>query len=148
MKIKTFLTIFCFLIFYKVSLANNCCPKFIDVAAGEYHTLALARDGSLWACGGDPYDPLLYQLGLGNISASVLSLQRIGGLDNVIAFDAGWQHSLAVDSNHFCWSFGYDDEGQLGNGPGQQNSSVPIKVHGLNNDANGLRNIVKVSGKR
>ncbi|MGA2914797.1 MAG: right-handed parallel beta-helix repeat-containing protein [Sedimentisphaerales bacterium] len=136
------------LLFSQVCFAQTC-AVLKDIAAGEVHTLALAEDGSLWATGynGDG------QLGLGN-STSVSSLQRVHGpndagfLNHIIAFDGGWYHSLAVDSNHYCWAWGGDGSGQLGNGPNEDSCSVPILVHGLNNDANGLRNIVKVSAGR
>ncbi len=59
-----------------------------------------------WACGGDYYDyySYYYQLGLGDISENVLSLEQvkgpngIGNLNNIISFDAGWEHSLAVQN--------------------------------------------------
>ena len=134
--------------------SNQFCAKLKAISAGESHTLALDEYGSLWACGGgEPY----YQLGLGDISENVLYLQRvrgpngIGKLNNVIVFDAGWEHSLAVlEPNGLVFAWGYDDEtyGMLGNGQNEGSSNVPIKVHGLNNDPNGLRNIVKVSAGR
>ncbi|MGB8225927.1 MAG: right-handed parallel beta-helix repeat-containing protein [Sedimentisphaerales bacterium] len=158
MKSKIFSIILSVLIFAQVCFAQVC-AKLVDITAGENHTLALAEDGSLWSCGGGDGS---YALGLGGISP-VYSLQRIhdgemnttsGYLENIIAFDAGWFHSLAVDSNHFCWAWGSQDDvssggyGLLGNGPNEGSSNVPILVHGLNNDANGLRNIVKVAAGR
>ena len=86
------------------------CAKLKDISAGEAHTLAFAEDNRLWSCG---YGPL----GLGNEVSQVLSLQRvlglngIGYLEHIIAFDAGWEYSLAVDSNGFCLAWGYDSYG-------------------------------------
>jgi parallel beta-helix repeat protein len=153
MKIKVLSVILSVLIFSQC-WSTQSCAKLKAISAGEGHTLALDEYGSLWACGGgEPY----YQLGLGNISENVLYLRQVHGpngvgkLNNVIAFDAGWVHSLAV-ANGFCYAWGVDYyenvHGILGNGPGQQDSSVPIRVHGLNDDLNGLRNIVKVSAGR
>jgi len=136
------------LIFPQVCFAQLC-ARLKDISAGENHTLALADDNSLWACGTGP-------LGLGDGVEQVPSLQRVHGpndvgyLNNIINFDAGWEHSLAVDSNGFVWAWGSYDEyyGMLGNGPNEGSSNVPIRVHDVNNDVNGLRNIVAVSAGR
>ena len=83
--------------------STQSCAKLKATSAGEGHTLALDEYGGLWACGGgEPY----YQLGLGDISGNVLYLQRvkgpngIGNLNNVIAFDAGWKHSILSVSRY------------------------------------------------
>jgi len=81
----------------------NMCAKIKRVSGGEYHTLALMEDNTLWACGGTSlYN---YQLGLGSEVYGVVSLQQVKGengvghLENIVAFDAGLLHSLAVDAN-------------------------------------------------
>jgi len=124
------------------------CAKLVDVSEGEVHILALDNHGNLYSCGGnsDCYD----QLGLGDISETVLSLQlvhgpnNVGFLNHVIAFDAGWYHSLAVDSNGSCWSFGTDTRGQLGNG-NEGSSNVPVRVHGVHDGIAGRTNAGDIS---
>jgi alpha-tubulin suppressor-like RCC1 family protein len=136
------------ILFSQISSAEYC--AFLkDVRCGESHTLAIDDNNNLWACGES------YATGLGS-GDRVYSLQRVKGLNNVgflsnvIAFDAGWYHSLAVTSDGLCLAWGTADGtyGLLGNGPNEGDSNVPIKVHGLNNDSNGLKHIVKVSAGR
>jgi len=115
------------------------CANLKSVSAGETHTLALSDDNSLWVCGSDEGDGIEYGylLGLGNDVTSSYSLKQVHGeddfgyLNNIVSYDAGWLHSLAADSNTL-WSWGYDDLGQLGNGPGYQDWEFPQKVHGVN----------------
>lgn len=143
-----------FLILTILSVINNICMAALygrlkQVSGGEHHTLALMEDKSLWATGGNREG----QAGLGSDVNNVYSLQRvlgengIGFMENVTAFDAGLGHSLIVDSNGYVLAVGYDNVGQLGNGPGWTNSDVPLKVHGVN-DVNFLKNIVAVSAGR
>ena len=89
------------LIFSQISFAQLC-SILKDVRCGESHTLALDDNNGLWACGGGGY-----ARGLGVVSDTILSLQRVlcgdtntasGYLENVISFDAGWKHSLAVSN--------------------------------------------------
>ena len=102
--------------------------KFIAVAAGAYHSLALADDGSVWSWGYNIYG----QLGLnGETSLSPQLLERfieLGSLDQstdepekqnkaplkICAVKAGGMTSLAIDSLGALW--------MLGNCP-QENSS-------------------------
>ena len=128
--------------------STQSCVRLKAISAGEGHTLALDEYGNLWACGDNGY----WQLGLGTGVTQVLYLQRVHGpngvgfLNNIIAFDAGWYHSLAVDSNGSVFAWGTDTQGQLGNG-NEGSSSVPVRVHGVN-DVNFLKNIIAVSAGR
>jgi alpha-tubulin suppressor-like RCC1 family protein len=143
------LTILSVVLFSQIGFAQSC-AKLVNVSIGDMHMLALDARHNLWACGAGA-------LGLGDVSGTAFSLRRVldgeanstsGYFENVISFDAGEDHSLAVTADGFCWSFGDDAFGKLGNGPNRVDSSVPIKVHGLGNDSNGLRHIVKVSAGR
>jgi len=156
MKSRIFSIILSVVLFSQISFAQLCLI-LKDVRCGESHTLALDDNNGLWACGGGGY-----ARGLGVVSDSILSLQSVldgemnttsGYLENIISFDAGWKHSLAVTADGYCFAWGYEDEGYggcglLGNGPNEGDSSVPILVHGLNNDPTGLKHIVKVSAGR
>ena len=110
------------------------CGRINAVSAGEDHSLALAYDGSLMACGSNG----IYQLGIGDDTSNQLTLQRVKGINGtgfltgVNIFDAGWYHSLAV-SNGILVSWGTNSKGQLGNisiGNGYY-ASTPIKVKGI-----------------
>ncbi|HBR19662.1 MAG: hypothetical protein A2Y13_01780 [Planctomycetes bacterium GWC2_45_44] len=151
MKSRIFSVILSVFLFTQISFAQLC-SVLKDAHIGEEHTLAIDENNNLWACGGGGY-----ARGLGVVSGNILSLQRVldgdvntasGYLENVVSFDAGWEHSLVATSDGFCWSFGHDSYGKLGNGSNESDSSVPVKVHGLNDDPNGIRHIVKVSAGR
>ncbi|MCJ7777767.1 MAG: hypothetical protein MUP16_05585, partial [Sedimentisphaerales bacterium] len=145
------ITALCFLFITNTSSAVMC-ARLKSVSGGEDHTLALADNGTLWACGGKSGN--YKQLGLGSgVVYPVLSLHRVHGpndvgfLSDIINFDAGLYHSLAVEANHFVWAWGTDGYGKLGNGPDEGDSPVPIRVHGVN-DVNFLEDIVAVSAGR
>ncbi len=83
----------------------------IAVAAGFDHSLALSRDGKVWAWGGNASG----QLGDGTVKDTYKPVQvkTIGG---VRAIAAGAGFSLALDSNGVVWGWGNNVLGQLGDG--------------------------------
>jgi alpha-tubulin suppressor-like RCC1 family protein len=146
---KSLLIITPFLLFLSNDSNAIICARLKSVSAGETHTLALADNNTLFACGSNDY----YQLGFGSDTSPVYSLKPVKGengigyLKNIVTYDAGWKHSLAVDINETIWSWGWDDFGQLGNGPEQQNWDVPREVNGVGGIGN-LNHIVYVSAGR
>ncbi|MFD2329317.1 RCC1 domain-containing protein [Cohnella sp. GCM10020058] len=97
------------------------------VSAGEFHTLALASNGTVLGWGYNAYG----QLGDGsgtNRSAAV----KATGLSGVVQIAAGYYHSLALKADGTVWSWGYNNSGQLGDGS-TSNRSVPVQVSGLSN---------------
>jgi alpha-tubulin suppressor-like RCC1 family protein len=79
-----------------------------DISGGESHTLVLGENGQAFGCGfnGD------YQLGIGHDLSNQLTLVRVHGpndeyvLENIYDVEAGWTHSLAIDSNETVWAWG------------------------------------------
>jgi hypothetical protein len=69
------------------------CARLKSVSAGEYHSLALMDNKTLWACGSNGY----WQLGLGSSVDSSPTLKQVKGengvsfLENVTTYDAGWK---------------------------------------------------------
>ena len=85
------------------------------VAAGDFHTLALKSDGSLWAWG----DNSDFQVGNGAVVPGIQAVPvRIGTAADWVAFAAGGSHSLALKADHTLWGWGSNGSGQLGNGTG------------------------------
>ena len=72
----------------------------VAVAAGEFHTLVLKKDGSVWAYGRNDRG----QLGDGSVTDSSVPV-RVPGLDNVNAIAAGESHSVAwkLDGSVSAW---------------------------------------------
>ncbi len=90
-----------------VGIANH----WVEVAAGDYHTVARRSDGTLWAWGRNTYG----QLGDGSTNNRVFPGQ-IGVGSNWVLVTAGAAHTLARTSDGTLWAWGYNSSGQLGLG--------------------------------
>jgi alpha-tubulin suppressor-like RCC1 family protein len=96
----------------------------IALAAGAYHSLALLADGTVMAWGEDSDG----QLGLGTSSgpetcgtySCAITPRKVPGLANVIAIAAGYYSSMALLADGTVMAWGYDYNGQTGNGIGTQ----------------------------
>jgi alpha-tubulin suppressor-like RCC1 family protein len=98
------------------------------VAAGSEHSLALLGNGTVMAWGSNLVD----QLGNGTAGGTSNVPSPVSGLSGVSAIaSAGTaKHSLALLSSGTVASWGYNPDGQLGNGL-NFNSAVPVTVTGL-----------------
>ncbi|HEY0426393.1 MAG TPA: hypothetical protein VGC76_01180 [Pyrinomonadaceae bacterium] len=98
------------------------------VSAGWLHSLALDRDGKVWAWGAN-YSG---QLGVNSQNDSPLPVQvgaGVAGFDGqVIQIDAGREHNLALTADGKVWAWGANDFGQIGNGNTSVYPLVPVKV--------------------
>ena len=101
------------------------------ISAGEYHTCALVSDGEVkcWGYGGGGR--------LGNFSAfdanapvSVLSFVTGSPLSGVTAVSAGGQHTCALISGGLVQCWGFNGDGQLGDGTIVA-KSYPVGASGL-----------------
>ncbi|MDD3179012.1 MAG: fibronectin type III domain-containing protein [Opitutaceae bacterium] len=100
------------------------------VAAGGYHTVALRSDGSFWAWGEDhngqlgglPHTPVW-------VSWRTIPGQ-VNGQMGVGAMAAGGYHTVALQSNGTVWTWGYNYNGQLGDGT-TTSRSTPVQVRWL-----------------
>jgi alpha-tubulin suppressor-like RCC1 family protein len=108
--------------------------KVVAIAAGGYYSLALTSSGSVLAWGYNADG----ELGNGVSRSSVVpvrvklaqkavAIAAGGPLMEVGDYVAGPGHSLAVTSSGAVYAWGYNAEGQLGNGS-TSNSHVPVKV--------------------
>ena len=79
------------------------------VAAGQWHSLFLKSDGTMWAMGNNAFG----QLGDGTTTERH-SPVSVGS--NVVAVAAGAFHSLFLKNNGSVWAMGYNAYGQLGDG--------------------------------
>jgi alpha-tubulin suppressor-like RCC1 family protein len=102
---------------------------YTSLAAGAYHSLALRADGSLYTWGWNFYG----QLGTGTRSLSAADdnpypAQVSGTYTQIVA---GIYHSLALRADGSLYSWGSNDQGQLGLGPNAGNLiSSPTLVPG------------------
>ena len=93
----------------------------VSIAVGRDHTLALRSDGTVWAWGYNVYG----QVGNGSTAtaqpfpvpvktSSNLTLSRIS------AVSAGVQFSVALGADGTVWTWGFNDQRQLGDGTAVQ----------------------------
>ncbi|SNQ50495.1 RCC1 domain-containing protein, alpha-tubulin suppressor [Frankia canadensis] len=96
------------------------------LAGGSVNGYALRQNGTVWAWGYNTYG----QLGNGTTTTSSRVPVQVGGLDRIIAIASGGQTGYALRGDGTVWAWGYNDEGQLGDGT-TTDSSVPVQVAGL-----------------
>lgn len=99
------------------------------VAAGNNHTLALKKDGTVWAWG---YN-IDGRLGDGSAISRTTPVQVKGPggngfLTEVAAITTGYRHSVALKKDGAVLAWGYNADGQLGNGvAGDRNTPSRVK---------------------
>ncbi|HZH17832.1 MAG TPA: hypothetical protein VE057_26000 [Archangium sp.] len=98
------------------------CPT---AAAGEAHTVALKRDGTLWAWGNNGYG----QLADGTTTTRTTPIP-ISGFGEVAAISAGVAHTVALKQDGTVWAWGANYHGQLGDGT-TTTRLRPVQVPGL-----------------
>ncbi|MBQ2938059.1 MAG: cadherin-like beta sandwich domain-containing protein [Clostridia bacterium] len=100
----------------------------IKINLGYKFTIALKQDGSVWSWG----ENHVGQLGLGN-TTYYNEPQKITGItEKIVDIESGYYHSIALTENGEVYTWGYNYQGQCGNGTAQ-NVLTPIKVTGLTN---------------
>jgi len=97
-----------------------------EVSAGGYYSLALLSNGSVTAWGTDTDG----ELGDGKTGVSSNVPVAVSGLSGVTAIAAGRTHALALLGNGTVMAWGFNLEGELGNGTTTE-SDVPVAVSGL-----------------
>lgn len=87
--------------------------RFVQVAHGNYHTLGLAEDGTVWAWGGNEDG----QLGDGTTTDSLVPVRVQLPTGTVVTrVDGGGYSSYAVTSTGAVYSWGRNAVGELGDG--------------------------------
>lgn len=93
------------------------------VAAGQWHSLGLKSDGSLWGWGSSESG----QLGVGADMDFATVPTRVGTATDWAQVAAGKDHTLALKSDGSLWAWGANDSGQLGLGDAT-NRNTPTRV--------------------
>jgi alpha-tubulin suppressor-like RCC1 family protein len=113
--------------FEKPKLINNCLngKNVADISCGGYHCLILTQCGQVFAFGKNYFG----QIG-NNCNTNQLTPIKLEQFANekVIAISCGLYHSVALTQSGNVFSWGYNDDGQLGIGNTQhQNSPTPVR---------------------
>jgi len=105
------------------------------IAAGEYHSLLIKNDGTVWCWGLNSQG----QIGDGTTIFSRPYPRQVKGpngvdyLMNAVAIAAGNSHSVALKSDGTVWAWGNNANGQLGDGT-NVNRTTPVQVKGSNGE--------------
>ncbi len=102
----------------------------IAISGGRYHTVALKEDGSVWTWGWNEYG----QLGDGTHTTRLKPVRvkgpgGVGYLSGIIDIAGGRDHTVALDNNGDVWTWGCNDDSQLGDGTVTPRTT-PVKVKG------------------
>lgn len=100
--------------------------SIIAVSTSLKHSLAVDDQGSVWAWGSNGNGQL------GNIKVEGISRTPVpvADLSGVAMVSAGSYHSLAVREDGTVWSWGLNEDGQLGDGT-TSNRDYPVQVKSL-----------------
>ena len=116
----------------------------VAVEVGSDHSLVLKSDGTVWAWGYSQYG----QLGNGVSGTASTELYPVqvkgaggsGYLTGVTAISASSSHNLALKNDGTVWAWGYNYEGQLGDGTNTlQNTPVQVKGIGGTGNLTGIK---------
>jgi hypothetical protein len=107
--------------------------KAVAIAAGWYHSMALADDGTVWVWGYGADG----ELGNGSTadSSTPVAVNALPGGRKAVRVAAGDYHNLALADDGTIWAWGYGFYGELGDGTfwtsSPFGSSTPVQVVGL-----------------
>lgn len=93
------------------------------VAAGRFHSLAIASDGRVWAWGHNGS----VQLGAGDYTPR-LSPTPVVGMERAVAVAAGYDHSLALDADGLLWVWGGNGYGELAAELWESAVAIPVDL--------------------
>ena len=96
-----------------------------QVSAGDFHTAAIRTNRTLWTWGSNGYG----QLGDNTIVAKSSPVSVVGGFINWCQVSAGQIHTAAIQTNGTLWTWGLNNNSQLGDRT-QINKSSPVSVVG------------------
>ncbi|MCL2679555.1 MAG: hypothetical protein FWF18_04655, partial [Dehalococcoidia bacterium] len=112
-----------------VSLKATIFGGFEMVSAGDDHTAAIGRDGTLWTWGNNDSGEL--GLGIGNFGTSMYVPTKVGTDTDWAYVSAGgmygYGYTMAIKTDGTLWGWGYNDYGQLGDG-GTATKYLPTQI--------------------
>ncbi len=111
-----------------LSLSASALAVIPQISPGDYHTVILKADGSLWSCGKNYYG----ELGYDTSTIDQYAPLQIGKDFDWISVASGGDHTIALKSDGTLWGWGSNSYGQLGEAP-FRGRSYPARI-GSDND--------------
>ncbi len=102
----------------------------IAIDAGNSYSMALSKDGTVWAWGNNQSG----QLGDGTAPTDhhvPFKVKGFGKGSGIIAIAAGDTFAYALEKDGSAWAWGNNQSGQLGDDHAPKDQWVPVPVHGL-----------------
>ena len=81
-----------------------------SISCGQYHTVALKTDGSLWSWGANSYG----QLGVNDTTNRLTPVTTLLGGTNWKSIACGFSHTVALKTDGTLWNWGRNNYGALG----------------------------------
>ena len=94
-----------------------------ELAGGEFHTMGLKNDGTLWAWGNNANG----ELGTGNYISKTTPTQ-VGTATSWSKVAVGSGYTIALKNNGTLWAWGDNAEGQIGLGSSITGANTPTQV--------------------
>lgn len=120
---------------YKITSITN----VIDVSGGNYHSVALTDNGSVYTWGGGSNG----ELGQGSVNTSQFTPLLLAGTGLVKKVSGGQNHTLLLKEDGTVLAFGLNDDGQLGDKTIVK-KFTPVNV--LKQDGTTLNDIIDIEG--
>ena len=98
-----------------------------SISVESVNACAVKADGTLWCWGADAYGAL----GDGNQSVLYTTPAQVSGISNVSKVRMGSIHSCAVKTDGTVWCWGWNYEGEIGNGGYRGGITLPTQASGL-----------------
>ena len=120
--------------------------KIVQISAGGCHTVAIDEEGKVYTWGNNTYG----QLGNGtaNDSNVPICISDISGNilngKKIVQISAGDRHTIAMDKEGKVYTWGYNEDGQLGDGT-TKNSNIPICISDISDNILNDKKIVQIS---
>ncbi len=102
--------------------------KNTKVELGSKFSVGLTTEGKVWSWGSNTFG----ELGTNSSKPYEDEPKQIASLSNIKDVAVGYYHAIAVDDNGKVYTWGLNNNGQLGNG-NTTNAKEPIEIQGLSN---------------
>jgi len=113
--------------------------KIADIDVGDDHSVVLDGTGHVWTVGSSRSGAL----GTGDNQLQTSVPVLVPQIDSVVEVGAGSSFSVVLRADGTVWSWGRNNQGQLGNGEEQKYHATPVQV--MRNKENPLSGIKAIS---